>query len=148
VKNLPLLVCLWFLLPSLTELQRFLFPFDSFLPFLITSPQLSSSFSVTKKTTSYKSVFNNFLFMINTACSARHVRLRLPTLRVSGALYSLRACLRLPEKREKNIASSASYDKHCCWIQKLTAHQNRVGFNLRQRLRNTSKFPWQAAKQV
>ena len=120
VKNLPLLICLWFLLPSLTELQRFLFPFGSFLPFLITSPQLSSSFSVTEKTTSYKSVFNNFLFIISIACrtgafppffsgergtkrawSARHVPLRIPKWRLSGALYSLRACLRSPEKREK-----------------------------------------------
>lgn len=127
MENLPLLICLSFLLPSLTELQRFLSPFGSFLPSLITSPQLSSSFSGTKKNTLIQISFQQFSFhdkhrlrtgafspffsgerSTKRAWSARHVRLRLPPLRVSGALYSLRACLCSPVL-QATINTAAEY---------------------------------------
>ena len=63
---LPLLICLGFLLPSSTELQKFLFPFGSSRLFLTVFLQLASSFLMTVKIMTFSLVSQ--VHFINIIC--------------------------------------------------------------------------------
>lgn len=61
--SLPLLICLGFLLPSSTELRKFLFPFGSSRLFLSVFLQLASSFLMTVKITAL-SLLSSLLYQL------------------------------------------------------------------------------------